>query len=166
MEASKRGRKSHNEIGNLQNIYLQKRWGEWPNKGLTPPRTPLAPRKGRFRPPAARSPAQGVRAGSAVCLPIHIPIHIPIHSPTGSPQHPPAGAAAAVAERLRPGARPFQPGLEGPRAPSPRAAAPGPCPGPAPVFCFRSVSSRTLNPGGVRESPAVRSECLASQRSK
>lgn len=43
---------------------------------------------------------------------------------------------------------------------------PGPCPGPAPFFCFRTVSSRTLNSGCVPESPAVTGKCLAPQRSK
>lgn len=85
-------------------------------------RTPLAPPgpgKGRSEPPAARPPAPGVRAGSAVCFPIHIPIHIPIHNPAGpgprSPRHPP---------RLRPRAGPFQAGgagsLGGPGRPPPR----------------------------------------------
>lgn len=68
-----------------------------------------------------------MRAGSAVCLTIHIPIHIPIHSPAGprSPQHPrselrsgagkaplPAGAGGSpgsLSPRRRPGAVP-QPG--------------------------------------------------------
>ncbi|XP_058694607.1 splicing factor, proline- and glutamine-rich-like [Poecile atricapillus] len=123
MEAAQRGRKSHNEMGNLQNIYLQKRGGEWLNKGLTPPRTPLAPPKGLFRPPAAQPPAPGVRAGSAVCLPIHIPIHIPIHSPAGpgSPQHPPTGAAERSRERAPSRRARGIPGLP------PRAGVPGPC---------------------------------------
>ncbi|XP_037992001.1 basic proline-rich protein-like isoform X2 [Motacilla alba alba] len=82
------------------------------------------------------------------------------------PSQPPPPPDRSCGRGAEPGARPLQPGPGAPRAPSPRAGAPGPCPGPAPFFCFRTVPSLTLNPGGVPESPAVIWECLAPQRSK
>lgn len=78
---------------------------------------------------------------------------------------PPPDRCCGRGRGAAPGARPFQPGPKVPGLPLP-ALAPGPCPGTASFFCFRTVPSRTLNPGGVRESLAVRSEYLASQRSK
>ncbi|XP_064568374.1 uncharacterized protein LOC135447369 [Zonotrichia leucophrys gambelii] len=104
-------------------------------RGAHAPSQPPRPSERPIQAACCAPPAPGVRAGSAVCLPIHIAIHIPIHSPAGprSPHSP----RAELRPRSRSAPLPAGTGLLGLRLPT---GAPGPRPGPAPFFCFRTVS--------------------------
>lgn len=147
------GRKSHNEMGNLPNIYLEKRRGEGLNNGLAPPR----PSGKQLGAACCAAPRAG-RASGPRRLP---PNPHPSSHPNPQPRAAPAAPCGCGRRRgAAPGARLSQPVVAGvPRRPG-QPSPPSP-PWLGSALCFRTVPSRTLNPGGVRRARAVGSARLA-----